>query len=56
MRETLYTLGGQFDLTGGFSIGTQYRYALLKDLVGNPYDDIRNGEVHIVVLSLTKRW
>lgn len=56
MRETLYTLGGQVDLKGGFTIGTQYRYALLKDLVGNPYDDIRNGEVHIVVLSLTKRW
>jgi len=56
MRETLYTLGGQIDLKGGFTIGTQYKYARLKDLAGNPYDDIDNSEVHIVVLSLTKRW
>jgi hypothetical protein len=56
MRETLYTLGGQFDLKGGFSLGTNYKYARLKDLAGNPYDDIDNGEAHILVLSLTKRW
>ncbi|NJD56279.1 MAG: hypothetical protein FIA94_07735, partial [Nitrospirae bacterium] len=56
MRETLYTLGGQFDLKGGFSLGTNYKYARLKDLAGNPYDDIDNGEAHILVFSLTKRW
>ena len=56
MRETIYSVGGDFDLAGGFIFGTQYKYARLKDRADNPYDDIQNGEAHIVMLSLTKRW
>jgi hypothetical protein len=56
MRETIYSVGGEFDLKGGFMIGTHYKYARLKDVADNPYDDIQNGEAHIVMLSLTKRW
>lgn len=56
MRETIYSVGSDIDLTGGFMLGTHYKYARLKDLADNPYDDIQNGEAHIVMLSLTKRW
>ncbi len=56
MRETIYSVGGEFDLKKGFMLGTHYKYARLKDLADNPYDDIENGEAHIFILSLIKRW
>jgi hypothetical protein len=55
-RETVYSLGGEIDLKGGFSLGTNYNYAVLKDQASNPYDDIEDGEAHIIILTLTKRW
>jgi hypothetical protein len=56
MRETIYTLGGEVDLKGGFSFGTHYKYAVFDDVLNNPYDDIKDGEAHILIVSLTKRW
>jgi len=55
-RESIYTVGGGVDLKGGFTVNTHYKYARLKDLADNPNDDIQNGEAHIVMLWLTKRW
>ena len=56
MRESIYSVGGEVDLKGGFSLNTNYKYARLKDLADNPYDDVQNGESHIVMVWLTKRW
>jgi len=56
MRETIYTVGSEIDLKGGFSLGMNYKYAVLKDIADNPYDDIKDGEAHIIVVMLTKRW
>jgi predicted porin len=56
MRETICSVGGEVALKGGFTINTNYKYAKLKDLADNPYDDVENGEAHIVMVWLTKRW
>jgi hypothetical protein len=56
MRETVCSVGGEVALKGGFTVNTHYKYARLKDVADNPYDDVQNGEAHIVMVWLTKRW
>jgi hypothetical protein len=56
MRETICTLGGEYAFWGGLAAGVHYKYARLEDLIDNPYDGVDNGEAHIVMLTLSKRW
>jgi opacity protein-like surface antigen len=52
----LLHLGGQYTFNNGLSMDLDYRYADLEDKQGNIYDDIDDGEAHIVILSATKQW
>lgn len=56
VRETTYSFSGEYRLRGGFSAGLQYHYTVLNDVLENPNDDVEDGKVHIVYLTLTKRW
>ena len=55
-RETTYSASGEYQFKGGFSAGLQYRYSTLKDLADNPYNEIDDGRVSIVLLTLSKKW
>ena len=55
-RETTYFASGEYQFKGGFSAGLQYRYSTLKDLLDSPYNEIDDGRVSIVLLTLSKKW
>ncbi|KPJ97631.1 MAG: hypothetical protein AMJ60_10705 [Desulfobacterales bacterium SG8_35] len=52
----LFHLGGQYKFDNGLSMDLDYRYAKLEDEEDNSYDDIDDGEAHIVILTATKKW
>lgn len=56
LRETLYSAAGEYRFKGGFTTGIQYRYSTLNDLLDNPYDDVSDGRVSVVLLTLSKKW
>lgn len=56
MKETVFSAGGQYRLRGGVSLGMQYKYASISDVLNNPNDDVNNGNVHIAFLTLSKKW
>lgn len=56
MHETVYSLNGDYSFKRGFKLGVQYRYSKLNDVLANPYDEITNGKVQVVLLTLSKKW
>lgn len=54
--ETTYSVSGEYTFKNGLSSGVRYRYNDFRDDLGNPYDDIKNGEAHIILLTLSKKW
>jgi len=52
----LLHLGGEYKFNNGLSMDLDYRYGDLEDRLDNIYDDIDDGEAHIVILSATKKW
>jgi hypothetical protein len=55
-RETTYSASGEYEFKGGFSAGLRYQYSTLNDLLENPYNEIGDGRVTIVLLTLSKKW
>jgi predicted porin len=55
-KETDCSLSGQYHFKNGFSAGVQYRYIDFNDVLDNPWDDVQDGRVHIVLLILSKKW
>lgn len=56
IRETVYSINGEYRLKRGFSVGLKYRYTSTRDIIDNPNDDISDGKAHIILLTLTKKW
>lgn len=56
LRETVYSIDGEYRLKKGFSAGFKYRYTSIRDIIDNPNDDISDGKAHIILLTLTKKW
>lgn len=56
VREVVYSFNGEYRIKERVSLGLKYRYTTIRDIVDNPNDDISNGRVHIILLTLTKRW
>jgi hypothetical protein len=52
----LLHLTGQYKFNNGLGLELDYRYGDLEDRLDNIYDDIDDGEAHIVILSATKKW
>lgn len=55
-RETVYTLSGEYRFKNGFGLELRYQYSDLDDVQDNPYDDVQNGNSHIFMVFLSKRW
>jgi hypothetical protein len=55
-KETNCSLSGQYHFKKGFSAGVQYRYIDFNDVLDNPWDDVQDGRVHMVLLTLSKKW
>lgn len=55
-RETVYWVSGQYKFKNGFSAGMQYRYTVFDDVLDNPFGDVRDGNAHIILLTLSKKW
>lgn len=49
IRETVISAGGHSRFKKGFSFGMKHNYSGVKDVLDNPYDDITNGSVRIVL-------
>jgi hypothetical protein len=56
IRETATLISGEYEFGNGFGLGVDYKYADFDDVLDNPYDDVDDGHVHIVLLSLSKKW
>jgi hypothetical protein len=55
-KETEYRGSCQVELGRGFSSRLRYQHTNFDDDSGNPYDDAEDGKVHILLLTLSKRW
>jgi hypothetical protein len=56
IRETSFTIGGEYALKGGYTAGIQYRYSSFNDEIDNEYNDVSDGRASIVMLTITKKW
>jgi predicted porin len=55
-REMVYTLSGEYRFKNGFGLEVRYRYTDLKDVQNNPFDDVQNGNAHVFMVVLSKKW
>jgi len=56
VRETIYTISGDYSLPAGFRVGVEYRYSDFDDRIDDPYDDIEDGTAQMIWVRLSKRW
>ena len=55
-RHLFMHLGAEYKLSDGLSLDLDYRFGDLEDTEDNDYDDIEDGDSHIIILSATKKW
>ena len=55
-RYLLLHLGAEYKLSDSLNLDFDYRFADLEDALDNIYDDVDDGEAHILMLSATKKW
>lgn len=55
-KETVVHASGEYRFKRGFSFGIQYKYTRLDDVIDNKYDDVTDGKVHVVFLTVSKKW
>jgi opacity protein-like surface antigen len=56
MKETVFSAGGQYSLRGGITVGMQYRYSSVNDVINNPNDDVKDGNAHVFYVTVAKKW
>lgn len=56
VATTEFSASGEYRSKGGYGVALEYKYEEFDEAGGNPYDDIEGGEVHVVILTLSKRW
>ena len=55
-KETVYSAGGEYRFRTGYITGLKYRYTDLNEVTKNSHDDIKDGKLHVVLLTISKRW
>lgn len=55
-RDFILHLGGEYSFESGLSMGLDYRYGDLDDKSDNIYDDVEDGEAHIISINASKKW
>ncbi|HWR58954.1 MAG TPA: MtrB/PioB family outer membrane beta-barrel protein [Thermodesulfovibrionales bacterium] len=56
LRESIYSVSGEYRFRNGFAVGLRYRYSKLDDVLENPYDDFKDGRVQIILMTISKKW
>ena len=56
MKETVLNAGGEYFLRNGLTIGMHYQYSSVNDVLNNPNDDVKDGEAHMLHVTVTKKW
>lgn len=56
IRESIYSVSGEYRFKNGFALGVRYKYSTLDDVLNNPYDDVRDGNDHVILVTISKRW
>lgn len=56
IRETAFSVAGQYSVRKTLDIGVRYRYAKFDDVLDRPDDDVSDGKAHAVLLTLRKAW
>lgn len=54
--ETVLTAAGDYRFNRGLNAGVEYKYINLKEALNNPYDDVEDGHVQIVMARVSKKW
>lgn len=55
-NETVLSLAGKYPITKTVEMGLQYRYVYFEDVLDRPYDDVDDGRVHAILLTMRKEW
>lgn len=56
IRETEYSIGGDYKFKKDWAVGMNFRYANRKDMIDNIYDDENNGTVRVLLVTISKKW
>ncbi len=56
IRESVFTAGGQYRIGDNVTLGLQYRYSSVNDLLNIPESDVRDGRSHIFYVTVAKKW
>jgi len=56
IRHTEYNLSGNYDLKDGWEVGMRYFYSKYDERAESALNPSRDGDAHIVLLNVTKRW
>jgi len=56
VKETVYSIGGEYMFKNGWTIGCRYKYNSYRDMIDNSYDNAGNGIVRIVLATISKKW
>lgn len=55
-KGAVYYIFGEYALGKALSLGFQYRYSRIDDMLDNPHDDVEDGRAHILLLTFSKEW
>jgi hypothetical protein len=55
-RLLLLHLGAEYRISETLDLNADYRFGDLEDELVNIYDDVEDGEAHIISLTATKKW
>jgi hypothetical protein len=56
VTESSYTVYGGYEFWNGFNTEVEYIFSNVNDEIDNIYDDIEEGDAHIIMLKVSKRW
>jgi hypothetical protein len=56
LRETTYHFSGNYALGKDFSGRLDYKYKDFEDVLDNIHDGEEDGDGHILLLTLSKKW
>ncbi len=56
VHEIVYHLSGDYEIRDGFSCGLDFTYKDFDDILDNIHNNEEDGDAHIILLKISKRW
>jgi predicted porin len=56
VRQTDHTVSGDYEFLNGYKCGLEYTYSNFNDELDNDDDDVEDGDAHIVIFTVSKKW